>query len=156
MKMMNTQYCSSPVTNGADLILESSMAFIITPIIDNVPPLLRQTNIRMTCVFISFTFFLLTIRKLMDHLYSSIRLLLDFQSLMNFIGNKNRCSFNRKYAGLSRKVPMPCLFSDQVQMINKNQSKRVSTHDPYFMRPNCTFDRMHVHNACMFPLEFPI
>lgn len=88
MKMMNTQYCSSPVTNGADLILESSMAFIITPIIDNVPPLLRQTNIRMTCVFISFTFFLLTIRKLMDHLYSSIRLLLDFQSLMNFIGYK--------------------------------------------------------------------
>lgn len=111
------------MTNGADLILESSMAFIITPIIDNVPPLLRQTNIRMTCVFISFTFFLLTIRKLMDHLYSSIRLLLDFQSLMNFIGNKNRCSFKRKYAGLSRKVPMPCLFSDQVQMINKNQKK---------------------------------
>lgn len=103
MKMMNTQYCSSPVTNGADLILKSSKAFIITPIIDNVPPLLRKTNIRMTCLFISFTFFLSAIRKLIEHLYSSIRLLLEFQSFMNFIGNKSRCSFNRKYAGLSRK-----------------------------------------------------
>lgn len=103
MKMMNTQYCSSPVTNGADLILKSSKAFIITPIIDNVPPLLRKTNIRMTCLFISFTFFLSAIRKLIEHLYSSIRLLLEFQSFMNFIENKSRCSFNRKYAGLSRK-----------------------------------------------------
>lgn len=157
MKMMNTQYCSSPVTNGADLILESSKAFIITPIIDNVPPLLRKTNIRMTCLFISFTFFLSAIRKLIEHLYSSIRLLLEFQSFMNFIGNKSRCSFNPKYAGLSRKYQGRVHSLIKFKWLIKTSKKRsVNAWPLFYATKNCTFDRMHVHNACMFPLESPI
>lgn len=155
--MMNTQYCSSPVTNGADLILESSKAFIITPIIDNVPPLLRKTNIRMTCLFISFTFFLSAIRKLIEHLYSSIRLLLEFQSFMNFIGNKSRYSFNRKYAGLSRKYQGRVHSLIKFKWLIKTSKKRsVNAWPLFYATKNCTFDRMHVHNACMFPLESPI
>lgn len=157
MKMMNTQYCSSPVTNGADLILKSSKAFIITPIIDNVPPLLRKTNIRMTCLFISFTFFLSAIRKLIEHLYSSIRLLLEFQSFMNFIGNKSRCSFNRKYAGLSRKYQSLAHSLIKFKwLIKTSKKKSVNAWPLCYATKNCTFDRMLVHNACMFdPSRIP-